>query len=65
MTNLDNLAIINLDTGEITPLDEWLREYRRQQLRLILAHLGNGRFPDDDEVNEAARRLFMPQGNQQ
>jgi hypothetical protein len=58
-----NLAIINLQTGEITPLDEWLHDHRRRQLQLILAQLGQvptgvgeeGARIDSDEM---ARALF-------
>lgn len=58
-----NLAIINLETGEITPLDEWLHHHRRRQLQLILAQLGQGagaQFQSQDAVEAAARQLFAP-----
>lgn len=57
MLNPD-LAVINLTTGEITPLDEWLREHRRRQLQLILAQLGQGEERVDPD--EMARALFDP-----
>lgn len=52
-----DLAIINLATGEITPLDEWLRDHRRRQLQLILAQLGEGARTDPDTMAQA---LFAP-----
>ena len=63
---MSELAIIDLETGEITPLDEWLRDYRRQQLRLLLSQLGRGgRWPASpgaagDIASELARALFAP-----
>jgi hypothetical protein len=59
-----NLAIINLQTGEITPLDEWLRDHRRRQLQLILAQLGQvptgvgGDEGAQASADEMARALF-------
>jgi hypothetical protein len=53
-----NLAIINLQTGEITPLDEWLHDHRRRQLQLILAQLGRGGAGEGVDPDEMARALF-------
>jgi len=55
-----SLAIINLQTGEITPLDEWLHDHRRQQLQLILAQLGQGGEEAKASPDEMARALFAP-----
>lgn len=56
-----NMAVIDLETGELTPLADWLREQRRQQLALILAQLergdGGGKRPLPDQLAQA---LFAP-----
>jgi hypothetical protein len=59
----EDLAIINLQTGEITPLDEWLHDHRRRQLQLILAQLGQvptgvGEAGEGVDPDEMARALF-------
>ncbi len=59
------LAIIDLETGELTPLADWLQQQRREELRLRLVRLGRGRYFVDEGEDELARAFFAPKENLQ